>query len=77
MNNNGKVISEYTVIVPTDVDGNGKTTAADARLALRGSAKLEKVEGVYAQASDMNADGKVTAADARKILRISANLDKI
>ncbi len=74
--NNGKVISTYTVCVPTDVDGNGKTTAADARLALRGSAKLEKVEGVYASASDMNSDGKITAADARKILRISAGLEK-
>ena len=73
--NSGKVISTYTVCVPTDVDGNGKTTAADARLALRGSAKLEKVEGVYATASDMNADGKITAADARKILRISAGLE--
>ena len=74
--NSGKVISTYTVCVPTDVDGNGKTTAADARLALRGSAKLEKVEGVYAFASDMNGDGKITAADARKILRISAGLEK-
>ena len=74
--NSGKVINTYTVCVPTDVDGNGKTTAADARLALRGSAKLEKVEGVYASASDMNADGKITAADARKILRISAGLEK-
>ncbi len=76
MDNSSKVISTYTVCVPTDVDGNGKTTAADARLALRGSAKLEKVEGVYATASDMNADGKITAADARKILRISAGLEK-
>ncbi len=75
--NSGKVISTYTVCVPTDVDGNGKTTAADARLALRGSAKLEKVEGVYASASDMNNDGKITAADARKILRISAGLEKV
>ena len=76
IDNSGKVINTYTVCVPTDVDGNGKTTAADARLALRGSAKLEKVEGVYATASDMNDDGKITAADARKILRISAGLEK-
>ena len=74
--NSGKVISTYTVCIPTDVDGNGKTTAADARLALRGSAKLDKVEGVYATASDMNTDGKITAADARMILRISAGLEK-
>ncbi len=74
--NSGKVINTYTVCVPNDVDGNGKTTAADARLALRGSAKLDKIEGVYAQASDATSDNKITAADARKILRISAGLEK-
>lgn len=76
LDKDGNTLNEYTVIVPTDVDGNGKTTAADARLALRGSAKLDKVEGVYATASDMNTDGKITAADARMILRISAGLEK-
>ncbi len=76
MDNSGKVINTYTVVVPNDVDGNGKTTAADARLALRGSAKLEKIEGVYALASDVTGDNKITAADARKILRISAGLEK-
>ncbi len=74
--NSGKVINEYTVCVPNDVDGNGKTTAADARLALRGSAKLEKIDGVYATASDVDGNGKITAADARKILRVSAGLEK-
>lgn len=74
--NSGKVINEYTVCVPNDVDGNGKTTAADARLALRGSAKLENIEGVYATASDVDGNGKITAADARKILRVSAGLEK-
>lgn len=74
--NDGNVINEYAVCVPNDVDGNGKTTAADARLALRGSAKLENIEGVYAMASDVNGDGKITAADARKILRVSAGLEK-
>ena len=74
--NSGKVINEYTVCVPNDVDGNGKTTAADARLALRGSAKLENIDGVYATASDVDGNGKITAADARKILRVSAGLEK-
>ena len=75
MDNNGKVVNEYNVVVPNDVDGNGKITAADARLALRGSAKLETVDGVYSLAADMNGDGKVTAADARMILRKSAGLE--
>ena len=73
--NEGKTVNEYTVIVPADVDGNGKTTAADARLALRCSAALQVLEGVYSIASDCNSDGKITAADARKILRKSAGLE--
>ena len=71
----GKVRRMYEVVIPMDVDGNAKITAADARLALRQSAKLEKLGGVFAKACD--ADGKlgITAADARKILRVSAKLD--
>ena len=72
----GSVLNEYTIIVPTDIDGNGKTTAADARLALRTSAQLESLDGVYFEAADVTGDGKITASDARKILRIAANLEK-
>ncbi|MBR5233789.1 MAG: bacterial Ig-like domain-containing protein [Clostridia bacterium] len=76
LDENRNLLNIYIVVVVTDVDGNGKTTAADARLALRGSAKLETIEGVYAKASDVTNDNKITAADARKILRISAGLEK-
>ncbi len=72
----GSVLNEYTIIVPTDIDGNGKTTAADARVALRTSAQLDNLEGVYFDAADITGDGKITAFDARKILRIAANLEK-
>ena len=72
----GSVLNEYTIVVPTDIDGNGKTTAADARLALRSAAKLDTLEGVYFTAADVTGDGKVNASDARKILRISAGLEK-
>ncbi len=37
----GTIVSEYTVVVPGDVNGNGKITAADARLILLKSAKLD------------------------------------
>ena len=60
-----------------DVDGNGKITAADARLALRISAKLEKATELQTTVADMDKNGKITAADARKILRISAKLETI
>ncbi len=62
-----------------DVDLDGSITAADARLALRQSARLETYaddSAAFAQC-DVDADGTVTAADARLILRGSAGLEDI
>lgn len=60
-----------------DVNLDTKVNAADARLALRISARLEKYpeagEVVFMNA-DVNGDGLITAADARIILRVSAGL---
>ena len=75
LDNKGKVLTEYTVLVKSDVNGDAKITAADARVALRTSVKLENLEGVFATAADDNGDNKITAADARKILRKSVNLE--
>ena len=58
-----------------DVDLNGKITAADARLALRFSAKLESLSEKQQKNADVNADKQINASDARKILRYSANLE--
>ena len=61
-----------------DINGDKKVTAADARIALRISAKLEKLEDQKVPvlaAADVNGDGKVTAKDARTILRVSARLE--
>lgn len=71
---------EYTVakrseIRAGDVNFDGTINAADARLALRCSAKLETLSSESFLAADVDIDGKVTAADARKILRVAANLD--
>ncbi len=60
-----------------DVDGNGKITAADARLALRCSASLEKLTDRALTAADADKNGKITAGDARLILRAAANIDKL
>lgn len=61
-----------------DVNGDGKITAADARIVLRISAKLDSMENynLPLEAFDVTGDGKITAADARKVLRISAKLEK-
>lgn len=58
-----------------DIDGNGKITAADARLALRIAAGLETVSPQVYVLADINRDGRVTAADARTILRTAAGLE--
>ena len=60
-----------------DVDGNGKIEAADARLALRASVKLEKYEEGSAPflAADANRDGQIGPEDARTILRVSVKLE--
>ncbi|MBR5423308.1 MAG: hypothetical protein IK108_04780 [Clostridia bacterium] len=62
--------------VKGDVDGDGRVTAADARLALRASVGLEKYTAGSAKftAADYNSDGRITAEDARAILRISVGL---
>ena len=59
-----------------DVNGDGSVKAADARLALRYSAKLEDLSEEQLKAADVDNSGKVTASDARKILRVAASLDK-
>ncbi len=58
-----------------DINNDGKVNAADARLALRGAAKVEPLEDDAFYAGDVDADGKITAKDARKILRVAANID--
>lgn len=59
-----------------DVNGDGKITAADARLVLRVSAKLDKLSQEAMAVADATKDNKITAADARLILRVSAKLEK-
>lgn len=61
-------------IILGDVNGDGRITAADARLALRASAQIEVLTAEQALAADVDLDGKITAADARNILRYSAML---
>ena len=62
-------------IVKGDINGDGKVTAEDARLALRASVGAEKLTDAQKLAGDMDGDGKVTAADSRSIMRKSVGLD--
>lgn len=63
--------------VTGDVNGDGKITASDARIALRVSAGLHTPTDEQRMAADVNGDGKITASDARKILRAAAGLETL
>ena len=60
-----------------DLNRDGRITAADARLALRGAVGLEQITGDFLTIGDVNADKKITAADARKILRAAVGLETL
>jgi hypothetical protein len=64
----------YAYAMLGDVNMDGKVTAADARVALRISAKLDTGTSVMLLAADCDGKERVTAADARIILRVSAKL---
>ena len=58
-----------------DVNGDGSVTSADARLALRAAAKIEKLNAIQSYAADVDGREGITAADARLILRKAAKID--
>ena len=58
-----------------DMDKDGKTTPADARLALRQSVGLEDYPEDALYRCDTDKDGSITPADARFILRLTVNLE--
>lgn len=72
----GNIYYQYEVCVKADINGDGKVTAADARLALRTAARIDVISGIYAYAADSDGDGKISAGDARAILRKAAGLDE-
>ena len=60
-----------------DVDGNGKISASDARLALRAAVGIIQLSGFVFQAADANRDGKITASDARVTLRAAVGMETL
>ena len=69
--------TKLTVIVKGDNDGDGRVSAADARLALRRSVSLEKFADWQTAASLVSGGDKVSSADARLILRASVRLETL
>ena len=72
----GTASDTINICVIGDINCNGDVTAADARLALRCSAKMEAFDGMKKCAADTDRNGVVNAADARKILRVAAKVDE-
>ena len=62
---------EYTL---GDVNGDGRITSADARLALRVAVNLETLTEIQRLAADVDKDNHVRSADARMILRVAVGL---
>ena len=71
------VLSFATTVKAGDVTGDDKITAADARLVLRASAKLETLDENQLIIAEVTGDGKISAADARLILRAAAKLETL
>ena len=57
-----------------DVDGDGTTTAADARLALRCAVNLEKLSDAKNRVADVDGNGKVEVDDSLMILQYVAEI---
>ena len=60
-----------------DINNDNKVSAADARLALRAAAKIDKLEGADRDYADIDRNGEITPADARKILRAASMVDTL
>ena len=75
LDTDGTVLSEYEVMVKSDLDGDGKINPADARLALRAAAGIDAISGVYETAANYDDKDSVSPADARMILRKSVGLE--
>lgn len=65
------------VIGMGDVDGDGRVTAADARLILRRAAQIVEFTMQQEANADVDKDGKITAMDARFVLRVAAGLETL
>ena len=70
---NGVVSVAGSSNLPGDLNGDGKVTAIDARLALEHSVGETSLSAGLQSVADMNNDGKVTSIDARLILKKSVS----
>ena len=69
VNTLGKIVQEYTVIVPGDVTGNGEVKLYDAFKILNDSVKKVAIDELDVKIRDYNKDAKVTTYDALQYMK--------
>jgi len=69
-----KLVQLVPVVVPGDIDGDGKVTVRDAVSILRFALGLAQPDAAARKAADLNADGRLDVADATKALRVAIGL---
>lgn len=66
-NSGGQLLSEYTVLIFGDVNGDGAIDAFDAALLQLQLGNAAELTGAYAKAGDLNGDGALSAADYAQV----------
>ena len=68
-----KGVSEVTVAVRGDLDGDGKLTAKEARQVMTAVTRTDGLDALQMLCADLNGDGKISAMEARQILSAVTN----
>ena len=70
-------VTEVTVAVKGDLDGDGQVSAKEARQILKASAAADSLTGLQLLCADLDGDGVISAREARISLKASAGNAKI
>ena len=63
--NGNTLCASYPVLIYGDVNGDGKVSSLDLRIAQKHILKLDMIEGYYLTAADSSKDGSLTSLDLR------------
>ena len=66
-------VSEVTVAVRGDLDGDGKLTAKEARRVMTAVTRADSLDALQMLCADLNGDGKISAMEARQVLSAVTN----
>ena len=66
-------VSEVTVAVRGDLDGDGRLTAKEARQVMTAVTRTDGLDALQMLCADLNGDGKISAMEARQILSAVTN----